>query len=149
MISRQSLGGSLARCQRDILKSDPACCDGLSIIMPGNLNLPELLHPTLYNWFGNNVYATFTHRSEEVGGLINPNCELAALFDRDRCPYAGDSFDGRSIDAAVHDSPRSMVPGAEIEMGSDPSAADLIENQAMIYEPGSRGRQIGKRGEVH
>jgi hypothetical protein len=35
--------------------------NSFAVLMPGDLDFPELLHAALYDWFGNHIYPTLTH----------------------------------------------------------------------------------------
>ena len=81
-------------------------------------------------------------RPQEVGAVVDPDGELAAVGDGDAGPDRGRRLDHRAVDAAVHDAPRRVVVGAEVHGAGDPGAADLGDVEAGGGDEGAAGGPV-------
>src|SRR5258708_35035976 len=119
---------SLWLCQRHVLQADTPLGDGFAVVVPGDSDLPQLLHAPLDDRLGDNIHPTRAHGAQEGGRLVDANRQLPALENGGRGADTGDAFDEGGVDATMDDAPRSVVLGAEGGVSRHPPATDLIED---------------------
>jgi hypothetical protein len=84
----------------DVLQPQLATWERLPAFVPDG-DKPQLLSSALLQGLGDDLCPAGGGRAQEIGRIVNPHRELAAVSHR----QAGGGFDGGRVDTAVHPVP--------------------------------------------
>ena len=103
----------------DVLEPDFAVGDQPPGVV-GDVDPPQLLGAALVERHRVDGHGPGGEGPEEVGGVGEPDGELAPVLDGGAGADAGRPFDGGAVQTALHDAPGGEVLGAELDVTGDP-----------------------------
>src|SRR5438270_4896584 len=113
----------------DVLEAHVAVSDEPTGLV-GDVDPPELLASALVEGHRFDEHPPGGERSKEVGRVGEADSQLPPFADRGACPDARRALDRGRVDAAMHDPPRGVVVGTELDVAGDPGPRDLVEDEA-------------------
>src|SRR5258708_3103120 len=120
----------------DVVQTDRPARDDPRLLV-GDPDVPELLRAALLGGRCGDRDPARAHRAQEVGGVVHADGDLAAVGDGGAGADARGALDRRGVDATVHDAPRRVVLGAEIDDALDAIGADVGQAQSGGHHEGA------------
>jgi len=109
------------------------------------VDAPELLRAPLIESCHIHQDPPRGERPEEVGGVGDPHRRLAHVAHCEARSDAGRTLDGGRVDTAVHDPPRRVMAGSELDVTGDMGAAHFVDHEARCA---SEHRRILEGGDI-
>jgi len=113
----------------DVLQADLAVGDQPARLI-ADIDAPQLLGTPLAQGGGLDVHPAVGDRPQEVGGVGQPDRDLALVPHGGARADAGRALDGGRVDAPVDDAPRRVMIRAEHQVAGNPGRRDFVEDEA-------------------
>src|SRR5207247_5363942 len=127
--------------QAHILEANLAARDKPPVLA-SKAHLPELLGRTLMNGFGHEGQTTPHDRAQEIRVVVDANCELATIDDREGRADAGRALDCRGERPSMDDSPGRVMIRPDVDRADDAVRPDRFESHAQCLQEGTRAIEL-------
>jgi hypothetical protein len=111
----------------DVLQAHLTAGHQLVVLGAADLDLPELLRPSLLDRDRDDLKPAGAVRPHKVGGIQDADCMLGAVLDRLERARRRERLDDSRVEPAVDDSPRLMVALVGGDRAAHARRGDLVE----------------------
>jgi len=126
----------------DVLQPDLPTRDELCVVLPANLDLPELLGPPLVDGDGFDIESTALVRAQEVGRVGDADRLLAPVLDRFLGAGRRERLDDRRVEPPVDETPGLVVTFICGDRTANRRRGDLVKRDVEQLHEHRRGGEI-------